>query len=108
MTILFENYKLKIVNSCRRQAGFTFIELVMVLTLFGILSGIVLFNFNSFSSSISLQNFAQDIALQVKQAQSNSISGKASFSFLPPNVPSYGVYFDITKNSEFIIFADYN
>jgi len=44
MVKIFENWKLKIKNSCREQAGFTLIELLVVITIIGILSSVVIVN----------------------------------------------------------------
>ena len=112
----------KFVGSDRNQ-GFTFIELIMVIVIFSIFSGVVMFNFGDFSDSISVQNLAQQIALEIKQAQSASVSGKNPTAFLSDSCPgslllktnescrpSYGVYFDasLSQNKQFIYFQDLN
>ena len=90
------------------SAGFTYIELMMVIALFAILSGTVFFNFSDFTDNVSLQNLSQDIALEVKRAQSSSISGKNAIAFGSLK-PSYGITIDLAKNNkEFTYFADYD
>ena len=88
--------------------GFTFIELVMVMSIFGLLTGVVLFNFGTFSDSVSLQNLSQQIALEIKSAQSDAISGKNPNMFLPPQKPSYGLFFDANTPNKFYLFSDLN
>jgi len=80
----------------------------MVIVIFSIFSGVVMFNFGNFSDSISVQNLAQQIALEIKQAQSDSISGKDPNAFPTGSKPSYGVYFNasLSQNKQFIYFAD--
>ena len=104
----------KFVGSDRNQ-GFTFIELIMVIVIFSIFSGVVMFNFGDFSDSISVQNLAQQIALEIKQAQSDAIMGKDASVFTGTCDtmscrPSYGVSFNASpsQNKQFIYFQDLN
>ena len=112
----FRRFRMKF-RSFGLHYGFTFIELIMVIVIFSIFSGVVMFNFGNFSDSISVQNLAQQIALEIKQAQSDSISGKDAGSFSStgcsdslgnsaPCRPSYGVSFNLSSNTKFIYFQD--
>ncbi len=93
---------------CLGEAGMTFLELIVVLGIFGAISATVLFNYHDFSTNVALQNLAQDIALQLKRAQTDAVSGHIpvfptgsnqelnSGTLIPPDwKPSYGVAFDI-------------
>src|SRR6187551_3624134 len=98
-------------NKIQTNRGMTFIELVVVIGIFATIAGVVLFNFTGFSTNISLNNLAQDIALRIKNAQSEAISGKFAAGFVSPIVPSYGVYFDTTTAAGmtgFKYFADFD
>ena len=103
--------------------GMTFIELIVVLGIFAAMSGVILFNFGGFTSNVTLQNLANQIALQIKSAQTDAINGKESSIFigpcfdnngtqLPSCRPSYGVYFDASisalpaNHKKFVYFAD--
>jgi prepilin-type N-terminal cleavage/methylation domain-containing protein len=104
------------------QAGLTFIELIVVMSIFSIIASVVLFNFSSFNTNITSQNLAQQIALQIKQAQTESISGTRTMVFEedeilnPERAPTYGVRFDIDTedaanyldSKSMIYFADRN
>ena len=87
------------------MSGMTVIELTVVISIFAIISTVVLARFSDFSSNISLQNLAQDIALRVKQAQYSATSGVYPKVALGQQVPlanwtpSYGLYFEKNKNS---------
>ena len=87
------------------QAGFTLVELLVTITIFVILTGIVLFNQTKFNSTILLTNLAYDTALTIRQAQTYGINIKefnGSGNFLP-----YGVHFETgANNKSFILFAD--
>jgi len=60
-------------NNSRRNktwgAGFSLIEMLVVISIFLIVTSAILFNQNKYSSDISLSNVAYEIALQVRQAQ---------------------------------------
>ena len=100
--------------------GMTYVELIVVLSIFSIMSSIVLFNYGEFQARVDIKNLASDIALKIVEAQKSSLNG-----LLPaqtPSVdnwkPSYGVYFDsdsaddvgaipnVAKNKEFFYFVD--
>lgn len=88
--------------------GMTFIELIVVLGIFGAIASTVLFNYRDFSENVNLKNLAQNIALQIKRAQTDAVSGKQPIitdtqlnaGALPFGwKPSYGVAFNIEDGS---------
>lgn len=87
------------------KAGFTLIELLVTLSIFVILTGVVLFNQAKFNSSILLTNLAYDTALTIRQAQTYGINIKefGDSKFVP-----YGVHFDLDSPKSFILYADVN
>ncbi len=89
----------------QQNQGMTFMELIVIISLFGIIASVVLFNSRDFSSNISLQNLSQDIALTIKRAQTTSASGGYNALFVLPNKPSYGIYVHPDEQS-FYYFAD--
>lgn len=75
--------------------GMTYVELIVVLSIFAIVTGTVIFNYQNFQAKVEIKNLANDIALKVVEAQKNSTSGK--LPYLPPAdgwKPSYGIYFN--------------
>jgi prepilin-type N-terminal cleavage/methylation domain-containing protein len=103
-------YNLKFKNLSYNK-GMTYVELIVVLGIFAMLSAIAIFNYGDFQSNVDIKNLASDVALKVVEAQRASVSGA-----LPQNggydknwKPSYGVYFDTSlDNASFIYFADLN
>jgi prepilin-type N-terminal cleavage/methylation domain-containing protein len=89
--------------------GFTLVELLVTISIFVILTGVVLFNQGKFNSTILLTNLAYDTALTIRQAQTYGINIKefndgSGGVFVP-----YGVHFDkINEPKSFILFADLN
>lgn len=68
------------------NAGFSVIEFIVIITIFGIMSSVIFFDFNGFSRRIDKDNLAADIALAYRQMQVFGISatdqriGDADFS----------------------------
>ncbi len=88
--------------------AFSVIELLVVVAIISLISGIVLYNHRIFSGGVALENLAYEIALTIRQAQffgvnvrvAQTTSGGTTFE------APYGVYFDINNPSQFIFFAD--
>ncbi len=127
----FHNTSFNFKKKFRDARGVTFLELMIVISIFAIISTTVLLRFSVFSTSVSLQNLAQDIALKIEQAQNASINGvypklrqdscagQTCVQTQTPIAvgtwtPSYGVYFDISlasgvsHRSQFVYFYDRN
>ncbi len=80
----------------------TFVELVVVLGIFGAIASTVLFNYRDFSENVNLKNLAQNIALQIKRAQTDAVSGRLPQLSVNQSggtpigwKPSFGVAFNI-------------
>lgn len=56
------------------STGFSVIELVVVLTIFSIMSSVTIFNYNDYRKNIEKTNVSQDVALSIRQAQVYGIS----------------------------------
>jgi prepilin-type N-terminal cleavage/methylation domain-containing protein len=88
----------------KNQTGVTFIELVVVISIFSIIAGTLLLNFSRFGRNITLQNLAQDIALQINSAQRQAISGLTNDLLSSCDrtafdcSPRYGVYIAALPN----------
>ncbi|MBP7804937.1 MAG: type II secretion system protein [Candidatus Pacebacteria bacterium] len=77
----------------RSEKGFTILELMFVIAIFGIMTSITLFGFRDYGVQTSFDNLAQDVALHLVSAQKAAISGKLSLSTLSPFPPRVGVTF---------------
>ena len=56
----------------KREQGFTIVELIFVIIIFGILSSMTFFDFRTFNARVSFDNLTQDVALKIVQAQKNA------------------------------------
>jgi prepilin-type N-terminal cleavage/methylation domain-containing protein len=97
------------------KAGFTVVEMLVVLAIFAIISSIVISNYSDFRSSVSLENLSQDIALSIRRSQIYAMSVKGTTGVGPTPFPAYGIHFSNESSpsysyggsqKSFIIFAD--
>ena len=87
--------------------GFTLVELLVTLSLFVVLTTIVLFSQSKFNGSILLTNLAYDVAITVRQAQTYGVNVRETSSGVFDK--AYGVHFDILTDDskkKFLLFAD--
>jgi prepilin-type N-terminal cleavage/methylation domain-containing protein len=107
------NNKKSFASDYRKQDGFTLIELMVVISIMAIMSGVAIFNYSDFRGHISLQNLSDDIALSVRKAQSYAVGVRGYNN----NFSGYGVHFNLDSknnnphsgsNKSFIIFANLN
>ncbi len=91
-----------------KRGGFTLVELLVTITIFVILTGVVLFSQAKFNGTILLTNLAYDTALTIRQAQTYGINIKNFVNDSGNNFVPYGVHFDLKEgnNKSFILFAD--
>jgi len=106
----------------KTNGGMTYVELIVVLSIFAAVSSVVVFNYTTFESKVDIKNTASDIALKIVEAQKSALAGLLPIGKnLDGNTdwkPAYGVYFnsssalDITDgvafNKKFLYFADLN
>jgi len=103
---------LKNFHKNKYNSGTTLIELLVVIGIFAMISGITIFNYGKFNSSLTTQNLADDIALTIRRAQGYAIGVRGYDNAFNSG---YGVHF--TPNSDvldlyagskksFVLFAD--
>lgn len=88
-------------------AGFSIIELIVTLSIFVVISSVLLFNYNSFNKRITLDMLAHQIGQWVRDAQVSAMSVKRARADTG-KFPGYGLHFDMTKPDRFVYFADVN
>lgn len=89
-------------------AGFTLVEMLVTLSIFLIMTSILLTKNSEFNSNILLTNLAYETAIAIRQAQFSSITVKQSGDTGTTDDfgLGYGIYFNISKPDTFVYFAD--
>ena len=94
---------------CRRRLeavarGFSLIELMVVISIFGILTSILVYKNSDFNNTILLTNVAYEVALTIRQAQvygvNVSSAGGANFR------SGYGVNINMASADQMTLFSD--
>ena len=108
MIIKFKKIKLREKLASSKNRGMTYFELIVVLSIFAIMSSVTLFNYQNFQKRVDLKNMTNDIALQIVQAQKDAMSGKLDDTIpVPVNwKPTYGVRFVRSNPNSFKYFAE--
>lgn len=88
-------------------AGFSLIEMIVAVSIFIILSSVLLFNYNKFGNRITLDMLSHQIAGWVRDAQVSAMSVRAD-RVGAGKYPGYGIHFDANPADSFIYFADTN
>jgi len=90
---------LKLNKKIKKNRGMTYVELIVVLSIFSIMSTFSIYNYQTFQNKVDIKNLANDIALKLFEAQNSAVSGK--LAALTPDgwKPSYGIYFNLNPVS---------
>ncbi len=89
-------------RSTNRQAGFTLIEMIVVIVIMTIMTAVILSNLPAFRSKTELDLIAQEVAITTRQAQVYSSSNRGGGT-----LSSYGLHFEITPNAKSVyLFKD--
>ncbi len=93
----------------QKNRGMTYIEIIVVLSIFSVVSSVTLFNYRRFQEKVDIKTLANDVALKFVQAQKESVAGKVYAGKIPvvnPWKPSYGLAFNMSTPKGFMRFVD--
>lgn len=107
-----------LLNVRNTSSGVTLVELLVVVSIFMVISSITIFSYGKFNTSLSIQNLADDIALTIRRAQGYAI-GVRGVGYSSTFTEGYGIHLtanptptsnDVAagSNKSFILFADLN
>jgi len=98
------------------RRGFTLIELMVVVAIMLIMTGVIFFNYNSFNDSMLLTNSAYDLSLSIRQAQVYGTAVREGTGWTPVSpidansynnfAYAYGMHFDTSDPTGFSLFVD--
>ena len=100
----------------QKNKGMTYVELIVVLTIFSVISGITIFDYKKFEHRVEIKDLASIIASKITEAQKNAQAGRQTsngvFTTLDSSKkpkPSYGIHLNSSSGSNysFIYFISY-
>jgi prepilin-type N-terminal cleavage/methylation domain-containing protein len=93
-----------------RKRGFTLVELLVSVSIFSVITSIVLTSNNRFNSTIDLVNLAQDVALSIRKAQTFGLNSRANAGVFENEngVVGYGVRLRTDTPTQYLFFVDLN
>ena len=97
-------------NKTDSARGFTIIELLVVVSIIVILSGLVLVNYKPGREQFALQRTAHKIAQDLRRIQEMAMSAKEIGPTGDKIYPDggFGIHFDVSNPGQYVLFADCN
>ncbi|HEY4505352.1 MAG TPA: type II secretion system protein [Candidatus Paceibacterota bacterium] len=90
-------------------SGFTLIEMLVSVTIAGLIMAVILFNYSFFTDSLSLNAAEQEMTISIRQAQAYGLTVREVIPGGGQFGSAYGVHFDPNNDPEaYYIFADIN
>lgn len=91
-------------ESIRLHRGVTLVELLVVLSIIGILTAVVVTSQSTFNKTILLSNTAYDVALAMRSAETYGLGSRVAQGGVTNS--GYGIHFDRASPKTFLLFAD--
>jgi type II secretory pathway pseudopilin PulG len=96
----------------KSKKGFTHVELLVTISIFVLLTIVVVFSQNGFNNTVILNDLAYDVALTVRQAQTYGVGVRGNVSASGESFQSYGLYFNLNDPTlgiyNFLVFTNPN
>ncbi len=108
LCIWYNYHAIALMNlSPSQKKGFTFIELVVTIGVFALLSTLAVGNFRNTTKTLSLNSLANLVMSDIRRAQAKGISNQ-SYPGTNYIAPAVGVSFDSTYDTAYMMFLDVN
>lgn len=92
-------------KSALKARGFTILEVLITAAIIGVITAIVTFKYGSFNNLILLKNQSYQVAIDLRETQTKSLSvAGANSTFRKP----YGIYFATATPDQYTLFLDSN
>lgn len=99
-----------------KAQGFTLIEMIVVVSIVAILAVITLFQFAAYRKGVNIETTAEEIALNLRRAQSMALAVRSTGgTILPIYQSGYGIHFELSpslgnqsaSDTSYILFTDF-
>ncbi len=90
----------------KNKKGFTLVELMVVIAIFIGITSVVLFQSNSFDSTITASNLAQDVALAVRKANAYTLGFQVPQTTTGVSVKGYGISIVAGVGDSFVLYGE--
>ena len=90
--------------SASTNKGFTMIEVLVVVFIIALMSGIIFSNYRQGGQQFALQRAAHKLALDIRRVEEMAMSAKEFEGAIPPG--GYGVHFSSLSPYHYVLFAD--
>src|SRR3989344_9039724 len=102
-----KNYFLKFFNKDKVKSGFTLVELLVVMSIFTIITTALVIQQSKWSDRLALKTQIYELALNLRQAQINSLGVREYTTGTGDKFNlGYGIYFDQNNLNQYMFFAD--
>ncbi len=82
------------------------IELIVAMSIFAVVTGVVLYNYSQFNTNILVNNLAYDVGLSIREAQVYGVSVRERTAGSNDFSSSYGIHFEQNLPSSLLLFSD--
>ena len=98
---------LKVSKNTKLNRGFTLIEMIIVVAMIAIIAAISISQFVKNKQNSTVQNIAEELALNIRRAQSLALAVQPTGTGLGSFQNGYGIYLDLNKSNSYDLFVDF-
>jgi Tfp pilus assembly protein FimT len=95
-------------NKYRIKNGFTLAEMIISVSIVFLISSVALFSYSAFSDGLNISSAAQELSLEIRQAQIYGLAVKEKTVGSGQFANGYGIHISLDDPTNYYIFVDQN